>query len=126
MLSLKHRGTTPSLVRNGGALPSSGIALCKCVIPRLSFNEGAVPSSGVALCNCVIPPLSHDEGTVPSSSWGVLVPCGSARVLAQHSRGAEVAVVVVSAVGAGTGVVNSVSQGSSFVVESSVAPLAET
>ena len=98
-------------------MPSSGVALCKCMMPPSSHDEGAVPSS-------------HDEGAVPSLSWGASVSCGSTRVLALHVRGAEVAVVMGVAVGAVAGVARCAgwglwrgsSCGSSCGVESSVAP----
>ena len=82
---------------------------------------------------------SHDGGAVPSS-----VSCRSARVLALHARGAEVAVVDVVVVGVAVGAVAVVmgaavgavadvawsagwgSRGSSCGVESSLAPRAES
>ena len=75
-LSRGRRGTIPSASQDGAAMPSSGVALCKCMMPTLLHNEGAVPSShdegGV--------PLSHGESVVPSLSWGASVSCGSASI----------------------------------------------
>ena len=84
-------------------MPSSGIALSlgrRGAIPPAAHDEGTVPSSDVALCKCMMPPSSHDEGAVLSLGWGASVSCGNARVLALHARGAEVAVVVGVAIGA--------------------------
>ena len=102
-LSLERRGKIPSVLRDGGTVPSSGVALCKCLMPLLSYDKGAVPSS----------------------SWGALLPYGSTRVLAVHSCRAKVAVEVGIAIGAGAGMANSVSRGSSCGIESSLALLAE-
>ena len=52
--------------------------------------------------------------------------CGSARVLALHAHRVEVMVVVGVFIGAGTGVANRVSQGSSCGVESSLASWVES
>ena len=133
-LSRGRRGTITSASHDGGAVPLSGVALCKCMMSPSSYDKGAVPSShdeGAV-------PSSPDEGVVQSLSWGVSVSCASSRVLALHARGAEVVVVVDVAVGAVTvmmGVavgavagegrrVGWCSRGSSCRVESSLAPRA--
>ena len=131
------RGGVASLdatLRGGAASLGAALSLGRRgTIPSASHDGGAVPSSGVALCKCMMPPLSYDEGAVPSSSWGASVSCGSARVLALHARGAEVAVVVVVVVGVAVGAVAGVawsagwgSRGSLCGVESSLAPCAES
>ena len=134
------RGGAASLgvtLRGGAALSGATLSLgCRGAILSASHDGGTVPSSGVALCKCMMPPSSHDEGAVLSLGWGASVSCGSARVLALHARGAvvgvavgAVAVVLGVAVGAVAGVAKSAgwgSRGSSFRVESSLAPLAES
>ena len=121
-----------------GSAASLGAALSlgrRGTIPSASHDGGAVPSSGVALCLCVMPPSSYGERAVPSSSCGASVSCGGARVLALHARGAVVVVgIAVGAVAvvmgvAVAGVARSAgwgSRGSSCGVESSLAPLAES
>ena len=56
----------------------------------------------------------------------LITPRFTARVLALHARGAEVAVVMGVAVGVCAGVANGVSRGSSCGVESSLASCAES
>ena len=51
-----------------------------------------------------MPLASYYEGTVPLSSRAASVSCGSARVLAMHTGGAEVAVVVMVMVVVGVAV----------------------
>ena len=133
LLSLGRRGAIPSASHDEGAVLSSSAARCKCMMPPSSHDEGAVPSSGATLSlgrRGTIPPASHDEGTVLSHGWGASVSYGSARVLALHARGAEVAVVMGVAVGAVAGVAGSAGwglwRGSSCGVESSLASWAES
>ena len=112
------RGDAASL----GTMPRGGAASLCATLRGGEASQGAVLSLGR---RGMIPLASHDEGAVPYS-WGVSVSCGSARVLALHSCGAEVAVVVDVAVGAGAGVANGVWRGSLCGVESSLAPRVES
>ena len=125
-LSLGRRGAILSASHDEGAVLSLGAAWCKGMITPVSHDEGAVLSSGAARCKGMITPASYDEGAVPLFGWGASVSCGSARVLASHARGTEVAVVMGVAVGAGADVASGVSRGSLCRVEASLAPQAES